>query len=172
LALARLRVFAFGAQEPVLDVNVKRVHERTGLEPFAIPKDQADEWHQLLMDFGAMVCTAKAPKCGICPVSRLCEANKIAQAKGFPTYASWVATQPKVKKQSKKDVGKKFEETDRYFRGRIIDFLREEERGMEAIWLYLNQTHSLQERVRFGRIIESLVVDGLIQVRGNTVSLA
>lgn len=170
--VSALRVFAFGEQEPVLDVNVRRVQERTGLEPFAIPKDRADEWHQLLMDFGAMVCTAKAPKCDACPVSRICNANSLAKGKGFSTYADWLKTQPKVKKVSPKDLGKKFEETDRYFRGRVIEFLRSGEQPMEMVWKHVHEMHSLHDRARFGNVIESLVVDGMIQVRGNTVSLA
>lgn len=170
--VSALRVFAFDEQEPVIDVNVKRIQERTGLESFSIPKGQADRWHQALMDFGATICTAKAPKCDICPVSRICEANKKAMAEGFETYACWLAVQPKVKKQSKKDAGKKFEETDRYFRGRVVDLLRNGELPMEAVWVHMHETHLLGDRVRFGRIIESLVIDGLLTVKGNSVCLA
>lgn len=170
--VSALRVFAFDMQEPVVDVNVRRIHERTGLEAFDIPKNDSDQWHQLLMDFGSIVCTAKTPKCESCPVSRLCQANKTAKVAGFLTYASWLAVQPRVKKQSQKDKGKKFEETDRYFRGRIIDFLRAGEQPMQEVWIFLHDTHNLTDRARFGSLIEGLVVDGLIQVRGNTVSFA
>ncbi|MEP7166833.1 MAG: A/G-specific adenine glycosylase [Candidatus Woesebacteria bacterium] len=169
--VSAIRVFAFGMQEPVLDVNVRRIQERTGLEPFAFPQEKADEWHQALMDFGSNICTAKAPACSLCPVSRICQANKEAQRLGFETYAQWLATQPKVKKISKKDIGKKFEETDRYFRGRIIDFLREGSTSMQKVQDHILVTHKLSDRKRFGNIIESLVVDGLIIVEGSTVHL-
>lgn len=183
--VSALRVFAFGAEERVVDVNVVRVLSRveTGLSPVStkeihtiaeqmIPKNRADEWHQLLMDFGSLVCSAKSPSCESCPVSRICAANKAAQTMGATNFAAWLATQPKVKKSSPKDSGKKFEETDRYFRGRTIDFLRTGESPMESVWQHLHTHHHLADRVRFGRIIESLVIDGLIAIRGTTVSLA
>jgi A/G-specific adenine glycosylase len=169
--VSALRVFAFGFQEPVIDVNVSRIQERTGLEPIGIPEGKADEWHQALMDFGASVCTAKSPHCTHCPVSRICRANRAAQAEGFETYAKWLAIQPKIKKSSRKDIGKKFEETDRYFRGRVIDFLREGEKSMTVVQDHIVSTHKLVDLKRFGQIIESLVTDGLIQIRGSTVSL-
>lgn len=169
--VSALRVFAFGFQEPVIDVNVKRIQDRTGLETFAIPAGKADEWHQALMDFGSSICTAKSPRCISCPVARLCRANKEAKALGFETYADWLATVPKIKKVSKKDIGKKFEETDRYFRGRVIDFLRGGEKSMMEVQDHILIAHRLSDLKRFGSIIESLVIDGLIKIEGNTVHL-
>jgi len=57
--------FAFG--RPVLpgDVNVRRVQERTG-EAFDHTCAQA------LMDLGATVCIARVPRCGECPLAKLC----------------------------------------------------------------------------------------------------
>lgn len=183
--VSALRVFAFGTQDAVIDVNISRVLSRveTGLRPVStkeiqeiaeqnIPKNRADEWHQMLMDFGSLICKSKAPKCDKCPVARLCLANREAKVLGFSNFASWLSVQPKVKTQSKKDIGKKFEETDRYFRGRIIDLLRSGDQPMEHVWEHLSVVHVLDDRVRFGRLIEGLVVDGLIKIQGNSVSLA
>jgi A/G-specific adenine glycosylase len=57
--------FAFG--EPVLpvDVNVRRVSERTG-HAFSAAAAQA------LMDLGATVCLARVPRCGLCPLATAC----------------------------------------------------------------------------------------------------
>jgi A/G-specific adenine glycosylase len=57
--------FAFG--EPVLpvDINVKRVLERSG-QSFGAGSAQA------LMDLGATVCLARVPRCGRCPLARAC----------------------------------------------------------------------------------------------------
>ena len=57
--------FAFGL--PVLpgDVNVRRVQERAG-EAFDHTCAQA------LMDLGATVCIARVPRCGECPLAKLC----------------------------------------------------------------------------------------------------
>jgi A/G-specific adenine glycosylase len=61
-ALAR---FALERQVLPVDVNVRRVLDRTGhvFEP---------ECAQALMDLGATVCIARAPRCGECPLSGTC----------------------------------------------------------------------------------------------------
>jgi A/G-specific adenine glycosylase len=57
--------FAFGRPVLPLDVNVRRVRERTG-EPFEHSCAQA------LMDLGAAVCIARVPRCGECPLAGGC----------------------------------------------------------------------------------------------------
>jgi A/G-specific adenine glycosylase len=57
--------FAFGHDVLPVDVNVRRVAERTGLE-FAASDAQA------LMDLGATVCLARIPRCDVCPLAELC----------------------------------------------------------------------------------------------------
>lgn len=61
-ALARL---AFGRDVLPVDVNVRRVSERTG---FAFSPAAA----QALMDLGATVCLARVPRCGECPLAERC----------------------------------------------------------------------------------------------------
>jgi A/G-specific adenine glycosylase len=60
-----IRSFALG--EPVLpvDTNVRRVQERTG-HGFGPACGQA------LMDLGALVCLARVPRCGECPLADRC----------------------------------------------------------------------------------------------------
>jgi A/G-specific adenine glycosylase len=57
--------FAFGRPVLPLDVNVRRVQERTG-EGFDHTCAQA------LMDLGATVCIARVPRCGECPLAADC----------------------------------------------------------------------------------------------------
>jgi A/G-specific adenine glycosylase len=57
--------FAFGRDVLPIDVNVRRIVERTGLE-FAASDAQA------LMDLGATVCLARIPRCDVCPLAELC----------------------------------------------------------------------------------------------------
>jgi A/G-specific adenine glycosylase len=57
--------FAFGRDVLPVDVNVRRVTERTGAE-FG-PADA-----QALMDLGATVCLARVPRCGVCPLADAC----------------------------------------------------------------------------------------------------
>ncbi|MBP9700301.1 A/G-specific adenine glycosylase [Candidatus Woesebacteria bacterium] len=182
--VAAIQVFAFGIHRSVIDVNVARVLTRTqvGLDPIpvkelaklaqeSVPKGYADEWHQGLMDFGSQICTAKAPRCAECPVSRICTGNQLAKAQGFSSYAAWLLVHPVKKKTSLKDSGKRFEETDRYFRGRIIDYLRQGSLPMVELQEKMRVEHHLDNRVRFGSLIEALMVDGLIQILETTVRL-
>jgi A/G-specific adenine glycosylase len=57
--------FAFGLPVLPVDVNVGRVSERTG-HSFSPGAAQA------LMDLGKMVCLARIPRCGVCPLEPRC----------------------------------------------------------------------------------------------------
>ncbi len=83
--------FAFGQRAAILDTNVARVLFRVfigrgNLKSHAmrrhlwdvsravLPHRHVFDFNQALMDFGATLCTARKPKCLICPMSRNCEA--------------------------------------------------------------------------------------------------
>ena len=57
--------FAYGRDVLPVDVNVRRVSERTG-HTFTAASAQA------LMDLGATVCLARIPRCGVCPLAEEC----------------------------------------------------------------------------------------------------
>jgi A/G-specific adenine glycosylase len=57
--------FAFGRDVLPVDVNVRRVQERTG-------HGFGPEAAQALMDLGATVCLARIPRCGECPLATGC----------------------------------------------------------------------------------------------------
>jgi A/G-specific adenine glycosylase len=57
--------FAHGRDILPVDVNVRRVSERTG-HMFTAASAQA------LMDLGATVCLARIPRCGVCPLAADC----------------------------------------------------------------------------------------------------
>ena len=57
--------FAFGRDVLPVDVNVRRIQERTG-ERFDGACTQA------LFDLGATICLARIPRCGLCPLSAAC----------------------------------------------------------------------------------------------------
>ena len=61
-AIAR---FAFDRDVLPVDVNVRRVRERTGY-------DFSPAAAQALMDLGATVCLARIPRCGSCPLAAEC----------------------------------------------------------------------------------------------------
>jgi len=179
--------FAFGQQVAVVDTNVRRVLRRVleGLEAAALPTlsgeewfdraesvlplGQADPWNQLIMDLGAMVCTAKAPKCEACPVSNLCQAQQLALSKGFETYRDYLKIHPPEKKASKKAV--RFEDTDRFFRGRIIDLLRERPFSQPELWQTLNQDYGLPDVLRCDKLVSGLMKEGMIRSSDSLLSL-
>ena len=57
--------FAFGRDVLPVDVNVRRISERTG-HVFSPAAGQA------LMDLGKTVCLARIPRCGACPLAAAC----------------------------------------------------------------------------------------------------
>ena len=86
-----IRSFAFRERAAILDTNVARVlfrvfigrglpksHATTknlwAISESVLPRKRAFDFNQALMDFGAMLCTARKPKCLICPMASLCAA--------------------------------------------------------------------------------------------------
>jgi len=120
-----------------------------------VPKGKGDEWNQALMDFGAMVCTAKRPKCEECPLRKICRWYASGRKQGMAQWSNGqIVTKQRVR----------FEETDRYFRGRIVDALRGSSFSTESLREYLEMRHGLSSRERFDRLITDLGSDGLIKV--------
>lgn len=85
---------AFGQPLAVLDTNVARILERFfGLQggrvksrckilweaaEQAAPQTDVSKWNLALLDFGAMVCTAKNPRCTQCPLQQQCSYSTIS----------------------------------------------------------------------------------------------
>jgi A/G-specific adenine glycosylase len=84
-----IRSFAFGQRAAILDTNVARVLFRIfvargdakahamrkhlwAVSAAMVPRKHVFDFNQALMDFGATVCTARAPKCDRCPMAKLC----------------------------------------------------------------------------------------------------
>ena len=75
--------FAYGRRVAVLDTNVRRVLQRVfygrrrpdralwRLAGRLLPR-RAYDFNQALMDFGALICTARRPQCPICPMRTFC----------------------------------------------------------------------------------------------------
>jgi A/G-specific adenine glycosylase len=95
---AAVGAFAFGRQEVAIDTNLRRVFSRAG--HFAPPDGQAAAFNHAMMDLGATVCTARRPRCGACPL----------RCGWTPDDAPPAPRRPRVR----------FEDTDRYVRGRVV----------------------------------------------------
>ena len=121
---AAIIAFAFQGRSLVLDINIRRVFARVinGVEvPTAaptkserqereklIPVKNAHVWAAATMELGALICTAKNPQCGQCPLADQC----IWRSLDYP-----LSDQPK-RTQS-------WHGTDRQCRGVIVQALRE-----------------------------------------------
>jgi A/G-specific adenine glycosylase len=153
--------FGYGKRCPVVDTNVRRVvaravHGAGDAGPARVRADLADVDALLpatdaeaavvsigLMELGATVCTARAPRCAVCPVRGEC-AWLLA---GRPEYAG-----PRKPVQA-------FAGTDRQVRGRLLDVLRGAEHPVEraaldAVW---------SDAAQRDRCLDSLLVDGLAE---------
>lgn len=94
------------------------------------------------MELGALVCTARAPRCADCPIAGQC-AWRLA---GAPPYRG-----PRARPQ-------RYEGTDRQARGRLLDVLRGAPAPVPRAELDLAWPAAVQRE----RALDSLVVDGLV----------
>ncbi|HEX8001903.1 MAG TPA: A/G-specific adenine glycosylase [Mycobacteriales bacterium] len=147
--------FAFGQRHPVVDTNVRRVVARavhgrgeagppstardlTDVEPF-LPEEGADVFGAALMELGAVVCTARAPRCDACPVAAACA----WRAAGRPAYDG-----PRQRPQA-------WQGTDRQCRGALLATLRDAAGPVPAEGL--RWPDEAQRR----RALDGLLADGL-----------
>ncbi|OEJ25703.1 adenine glycosylase [Streptomyces agglomeratus] len=162
---AAVASFAYGQRHPVLDTNVRRVFARTvtgvqyppnattaaerKLARALLPGQEARaaRWAAASMELGALVCTAKSPDCGACPVAQQC-AWRLA---GKPAHVG-----PPRR-------GQTYAGTDRQVRGKLLAVLREAaepvpQAALDAVW---------HEPVQRARALDGLVADGLVEPLGN-----
>ncbi|HET8912822.1 MAG TPA: A/G-specific adenine glycosylase, partial [Ktedonobacteraceae bacterium] len=89
-----------------------------------LPYDEAYNWNQALMDLGATICTSNNPQCTRCPIQEACLAyEELAQHSLFPT-GSVLRQLRKVAEKKSNYQTQPFMQSNRYFRGRVIDRLR------------------------------------------------
>ena len=163
---AAVTSFAFGQRHAVLDTNVRRVLGRLldGVEyPTAsatvaerrqaealLPADAAEsaEWAVAVMELGALVCTARSPRCADCPVQRRCR----WQARGAPAHSG-----PPRR-------GQAWHGTDRQVRGRIMALLRAAEHPVNAAAITAAvPAAELRDPAQRDRCLAGLVADGLVE---------
>ena len=151
--------FAYRRAVPVVDSNVRRVvarsvHGRADAGTASTVRDHADvvallpddatapQFSAALMELGAIVCTAREPRCGLCPLSR-CRWRDT----GYPPAAS-----PGRRIQ-------RYAGTDRQVRGSLLDVLRASavpvtKAQLDVAWL--------SDTVQRERALDSLLADGLV----------
>jgi A/G-specific adenine glycosylase len=158
---AAVACFAFRRPTVVLDTNVRRVLARTVLgqaqaaasttraeHDLAVAAQPADHdaavvWNVAAMELGALVCSARAPRCSACPVADRCAWNLA----GRPAY-----TGPARRGQS-------WDGTDRQARGALLGVLRAAHEPVGGLDLQ-EAWPADQQRMR---CLDSLVADGLVE---------
>ncbi|WP_147918670.1 A/G-specific adenine glycosylase [Ruania zhangjianzhongii] len=158
---AAVASFAYRRRAVVLDTNVRRVLARAvdgqALPPPSprraereraealLPRDGAASarWNVAVMELGALVCTARSPRCAHCPIARRC---------------AWVAAGRPADTHADRRRSQAWHGTDRQARGRVMAALREQDQLSAAevadLW---------PEPGQRDRILAALVTDGLAE---------
>ena len=152
--------FGYGHRVPVVDTNVRRVVARVvhGMADSGppstsrdladvdsvLPEAQAARFSAALMELGAVVCTARNPRCTDCPVTGECAWMRTGKPAGT------VSARP----------AQRFAGTDRQVRGLLLDVLRATadpvpRARLDAVWVDTRQRD---------RCLGSLIVDGLVEL--------
>jgi A/G-specific adenine glycosylase len=181
--VAAIRAFAFNEDDAPVDTNVRRIVHRLyfGIEhpPAAggreldalarslMPAGRAHDWSSAMMDLGAAVCTARAPKCGRCPLYSECAAAPLEAGR---LDSARKANPKRVSPQN----AIPFEQSRRYARGRIVDRLRDLPPGERISLLDLHRVLPVfaQRSVEDVReLVAALEREGLITHDGESVAL-
>jgi A/G-specific adenine glycosylase len=160
--------FAHRQRHPVVDTNVRRVVARAveGLADAAVSRrdlalveallpagDEAAATASVaLMELGALVCSARAPRCPSCPVAHRC---------------AWLlAGAPPLDRPVRRPQG--YAGTDRQVRGRLLAVLRDADSPVDAALL----AQVWDDPVQRARALDGLVADGLAEpLAGGTYTL-
>ncbi|MFI7129110.1 A/G-specific adenine glycosylase [Nonomuraea sp. NPDC050153] len=156
---AAVASFAYGGHHAILDTNVRRVFARAvraeeypptatsaaerRLAEALLPELGAARWGVAVMELGALVCTARSPRCADCPITNVC-AWRLA---GKPPHAG-----PARK-------GQTYAGTDRQCRGRLLEVLRKAhgpvpKAALDVVW---------DDAVQRERALDGLIADGLAE---------
>ena len=100
---AAVAAFGFGHDAVVIDGNIERVVSRmfaistplpaaraairAALSPL-VPAGDAGDFAQAMMDLARRVCTARSPRCLVCPLVAACSAHRAGTPDGFPVKAA------------------------------------------------------------------------------------
>ena len=158
-----VRSFAFEESTAVMDTNVGRALARVfcgaatvrdagepavaAVAGAVLPPSSARDHNLALMDLGAMLCRARSPECGGCPVAAWCAWRLAGQPAGGSSTGRT----------------ERFEDTVRFARGRIVDALRG---GVEMTTEGLAQVLPVAHSARVGAYLEALQRDGLVERDG------
>ncbi len=177
---AALSCFALGNEVAVIDTNVRRVLGRIFYGPEGAPNkelsitanqvlpiDEAWSWNQALMDLGATICSSRRPACLLCPVRSDCKASGTFTA---PNGILAEAQEPYKRKRER------FEDSTRYYRGRIVAHLRGLAEGescsLEMLGPEVKSNYTTDDESWLLILLDGLQHDGLVVVSGDVSNAA
>jgi len=181
--------FAFGQRVPFADVNIQRVlgrmflgrpateREAVEIDAREAPNRGSDLWHHALMDLGATICVARAPRCGECPLNSDCRfalGHAGTAASPLRVAAGGSLRRGARQREAKGTAAGRYQDralrpaaykdTDRRIRGAIVKALTGSDMTIRALEKEIGD-----ERV--GRLTQALVADGLIERVGRRYRL-
>lgn len=164
---AAIAAFAYRQRAVVLDTNVRRVLERAvggaALPPPSLRRAETERaaallpadteesaaWNAGLMELGALVCTARSPRCADCPLACSC---------------AWLRAGQPADEYANKRRTQAWHGTDRQARGRILADLRAAAHPLADSAVAAEWPDAAQR----SRALATLIADGLLAVEHYT----
>lgn len=191
--------FAFEQDVAFMDTNIRRALRRVfvgpdeseaaqsmsdkSLQPIAqaaIPEGKGWSWNQAIMELGATICTAAKPACWRCPLREQCCAYRERQNADSTIFSQTLypeqIAQPRAARKVAERREQPFTGSNRYFRGRVVDALRQLAEGasisLSALGPQVKDDYSEADRAWLEGVVAGLVRDGLAhQALDGTVRL-
>jgi A/G-specific adenine glycosylase len=158
---AAVAAFAYAVRTVVVDTNVRRVLARavegraqaapsltvaeSRLAATYVPEDPATSavWNVAVMELGALVCQARSPRCGECPISD----RRAWLGAGRPAY------------EGPPRRGQGYEGTDRKVRGDLLQLLRDAPKPLSRSDFDVVDP----DPQRVDRLLDALVAEGFVE---------
>ncbi|MEJ7838747.1 MAG: A/G-specific adenine glycosylase [Thermomicrobiales bacterium] len=162
--------FAFEQDVAFMDTNMRRVLHRvlvgvdiprpqfndrqmSAIALQLVPTDDGWNWNQALIEFGALQCTARKPNCLVCGLQDICVARPQIQ-----TAIAENVRPPGLKREV-------FKDTNRYFRGRVVDALRDRAGiTFKELGPLIRPEFSESDGMWLLEVVEGLERDGLAKI--------
>jgi A/G-specific adenine glycosylase len=183
--------FAFEQDVAFMDTNIRRVIERVfaasaeagapgearllALAQAAVPAGQGWAWNQAIMELGALICTAATPKCWRCPLQANCRDYAARRASDEQLFDGAAAVERRPARRVAERREAPFADSSRFYRGRIIETLRQQSSGtaltLTELGRRIKADYSDEDRAWLQQLASGLARDGLLQLEDEAVRL-
>jgi A/G-specific adenine glycosylase len=184
--------FAFEQDIAFLDTNIRRVVQRLfgtpeptaaagearllALAQAAVPPGRGWAWNQAIMELGALICTATTPACWRCPLQTHCRdyaARREADEQLFSNGG--VPPEPRRQRRVAERREAPFAGSNRFYRGRVIEALRQLAPGaslpLPALGQAIKDDFGSSDMAWLRGLVEGLARDGLLALENEQARL-